>query len=82
MGQAKARGSFEQRRALAIANAEAQAIEKQRLRDEKRRAELEVENALPRQQRERLKSKRFQTRALLAVALGFMAADRIKGDTP
>ena len=81
MGQAKARGSFEQRQALAIAKTEAAAIEKQRLRDERRKAELEAEKALPRKTRERLKSNRLQTHALLAMAAGFMA-ERIKGDTP
>ena len=35
MGQAKARGSFEQRQSVAIAKTEAAAIEKQRLRDER-----------------------------------------------
>ena len=82
MGQAKARGSFEQRKALAIAKAEVEAIERQRLRNDRRKAELEAERALPRKERERLKSGRFQTRALLAAALGFMAADSLKGDTP
>ena len=82
MGQAKARGSFEQRRAVAIAKAEAAAIEKQRLRDERRKAELEAERALPREKRERLKSGRLRTYALLAMASGFMAAERTRGDTP
>ena len=82
MGQAKARGSFEQRQALAIAKAEAAAIEKQRLKAERRKAELEAQKALPPAVRERLKAKRLQTHALLAMAAGFMAAKRTKGDTP
>ena len=81
MGQAKARGSFEQRQALAIAKAEVEAIERQRLRDERRKAELAAVKALPPEKRERLKAKRLQAHTSLAVAAGFMAAEITKGNT-
>lgn len=74
MGQAKARGSFEQRQAVAVAKAEAAAIEKQRLRDERRKAELEAERALPRKQRERLSTQRIQVNQLVAMAAGLIVA--------
>lgn len=74
MGQAKARGSFEQRQALAIAKAEAAAIERQRLRDELRKAKLEAERALPREKRERLRTQRIQVNQLVAMAAGLIAA--------
>ncbi len=74
MGQAKARGSFEQRQALAIAKAEAAAIERQRLRDELRKAKLETERGLPREQRERLRTQRIQRIQLVAMAAGLIAA--------
>lgn len=74
MGQAKARGSFEQRQALAIAKAEAAEIEKQRLRDELRKAKLEAEQALPREQRERLRTQRVRVTQLAAMAAGLIAA--------
>ena len=74
MGQAKARGSFEQRQSVAIAKTEAAAIEKQRLRDERRKAELEAERALPREQRERLRTRRIQLNLLAAMAAGLIAA--------
>lgn len=74
MGQAKARGSFEQRQAVAIAKAEAAAIERQRLRDELRKAKLEAERALPREQRERLRAQRIQVNQLVAMAAGLIAA--------
>lgn len=74
MGQAKARGSFEQRQALAIAKAEAAEIEKQRLRDELRKAKLEAERALPRKQRERLSTQRIQVNQLVAMAAGLIVA--------
>jgi len=72
MGQAKTRGSFEQRKALAVARAEAEAIERQRVRDEQRKAE----KALPREQSERLRASRFKANLLLAVAV---AAARNQG---
>ena len=74
MGQAKARGSFEQRQSVAIAKAEAAAIEKQRLRDERRKAALEAERALPREQRERLRTRRIQVNLLAAMSAGLIAA--------
>ena len=79
MGQAKARGSFEQRQAVAIAKAEAAAIERQRLRDELRKAKLETEWALPREKRERLRAQQIQRIQLVAMAAGLIAA---QGDTP
>ena len=74
MGQAKARGSFEQRQSAAIAKTVAAAIEKQCLRDERRKAESEAERALPREQRERLRTRRIQLNLLAAMAAGLIAA--------
>jgi len=81
MGQAKARGSFEQRQAMAIAKAEAAAIEKQRFRDERRKAELAAEMALLEKKRARLRAGRMQTHALIAMAAGLIVGSPTK-DTP
>ena len=76
MGQAKTRGSFEQRKALAIARAEAEAIERQRVRDEQRKAE----KALPREQLERLRASRFKASLLLAAFAGLTASQGANHD--
>lgn len=67
MGQAKARGSFEQRQALAVAKAEAAAIERQRLKEERRKAELEAQKALPPAVREQRRGAGSQMRSKLVM---------------
>ena len=81
MGQAKARGSFEQRQAIAIAKAEAEAIEMQRLREERRRAEHAAEMALPEKQRAYLRAGRMRAHSLLSMAVGLIVASPTR-DTP
>ena len=82
MGQAKARGSFEQRQAVAIAKAEAAAIERQRLREERRRAEHAAEMALPEKQRAHLRAGRMRAHSLLAMAVGLIVASPTRDDAP
>lgn len=74
MGQAKQRGSFEQRQASAVARIEAEAVAEKALRAELRRKELEAEMALPLDLRARRREARFQSLAKTAMLAGMAAS--------
>ena len=81
MGQAKQRGSFEQRRASAIVRMEAEAAVEKARRAELRRKEWEAETALPLDLRVRRREARFQSQAKMAMLVGIAASLSIAGKT-
>lgn len=81
MGQAKQRGSFEQRRASAIVRMEAEAAVEKARRAELRRKEWEAETALPLDIRVRRREARFQSQAKMTMLVGIAARAAQEGKT-
>ena len=73
MGQAKQRGSFEQRQALAIERATAETTAERERQEERRKREREAEMELPPEVRERRRQARFQTQQKIAMLAGLVA---------
>lgn len=71
MGQAKNRGTFEQRQALAIERNIQEQTEKEQRQYEKRRLEKLAEEALPETERTALRKRRHQVQMLMAAVAGF-----------
>lgn len=84
MGQAKQRGSFEQRQAVAIERNKVTAQAEKDRREGRKRLQREAEMALPPEVRERRRAARFQMQAKIAILVGLDAGFAIKpeGDKP
>ena len=74
MGQAKQRGSFEQRQASAVTRIETEAATEQTRRAGLRRKEREAEMALPLDLQMRRREARFQSQAKMAMLVGIAAS--------
>lgn len=78
MGQAKARGSFEQRKVEGIARLDAEAREREIAIALRKREDAEREAALPPAERQRNRQARENLNAMLAVTFGLTAASRLR----
>lgn len=77
MGQAKARGSFEKRKAEGIVRLEQEAVERERLASERKRLDQERRAQLMASDPEgyqREKQQRYHRQELIALALGMAAS--------
>jgi hypothetical protein len=70
MGQAKRRGTFEQRAAAAKVVAEAERAAQTAEREERRRLDAEFEASLPEAMRSERRLRRLRVRQLMAIAVG------------
>jgi hypothetical protein len=74
MGQAKLRGSFEQRKAEGEARRKAEAQQRAQAREEERKRRLALERAMPADERERLR----KSREILAAVFGVVASSDLQ----
>lgn len=79
MGQAKARGSFEQRRIAAVERDNAERIALEAERESQRAAEREAEAALPEAVRERRRQTRHRRNMQTAMLAGLIVAFGARG---